>query len=167
MKIYCDYCGAQIDTAKNPTCPNCGGSYASDKELLDEKARVEKLNGIDLEKRQLEVERMKLENEKLRRGRNTNNAAKGCLVPIIVALCLFGVLFITILMFVIIEEETGSKSSKTTTATSKTGYAISMEPVEMPDIPDIKVPDIKVTTVTMPTVSVPEVVVPEIKVPGT
>ncbi len=42
MKIYCDYCGTQIDTDKNNNCPNCGASFADNEGLKKALAREEK-----------------------------------------------------------------------------------------------------------------------------
>lgn len=41
MKLYCDYCGSQIDTEKDITCPHCGAGYAQDAELKAELKREE------------------------------------------------------------------------------------------------------------------------------
>ena len=41
MKLYCDYCGSQIDTEKDITCPHCGAAYAQDTELKAELKREE------------------------------------------------------------------------------------------------------------------------------
>jgi|GEM_PF-6885060 len=41
MKLYCDYCGSQIDTDKDITCPHCGAAYAQDAELKAEQKREE------------------------------------------------------------------------------------------------------------------------------
>lgn len=41
MKLYCDYCGSQIDTEKDATCPHCGAGYAWDAELRAEQKREE------------------------------------------------------------------------------------------------------------------------------
>ena len=46
MKIYCDYCGTQIDTDKNNNCPNCGASFADNERLKKALAREEKSAGL-------------------------------------------------------------------------------------------------------------------------
>ena len=52
MKIYCDYCGTQIDTDKDITCPHCGAAYAHDAELKAEQKREEnRLLLSDLDKK--------------------------------------------------------------------------------------------------------------------
>ena len=155
MKIYCDYCGAQIDTDKNATCPSCGGSYSNDRELLEEKVRLEKLNGLDIEKRQLEIERMRLENDALKNKGRQNKALPGCLIPVVIILCLLGVLFISIFVFAVIDEETRPQEKSNTSERTKISYSVSMTPVELPEIPEINIPDIEVTVTSVPTVSVP------------
>ena len=62
MKIYCDYCGTQIDTELHRNCPNCGGSYAGDEEIIKEQERLDKLNDLEIRREELRTDRMELEN---------------------------------------------------------------------------------------------------------
>ncbi len=165
MHIFCDYCGARIDTDVHKTCPNCGGSYSNDREVLDEKVRLDKIGELDIEKKRLELERMKIENEKLRKGGKANTAAKGCLIPLVVFLCFLGVLFIVIMVIALSDTgENDRKAQETLHRISDLTYSFSMEPVpvpDVPDIPDIEIPDISVTVTSVPVVTVPDISVPE------
>ena len=152
MKINCDYCGAQIDTDKYDTCPNCGGGFDRDRELLKEKEKLNRVDELYLEKKKLENERLRIENENLRKSgeqKKGSNAMKalgiGCAVP----LAMLGILFVIIMIIVIYEDETGS--AKKTSATEPpspriTGsITISIDPVSMPEIPEIpEIPAINV-----------------------
>lgn len=149
MKINCDYCGAQIDTDKYGTCPNCGGSYGADPELLKAQAKKDRLDDLDVEKKRLENERLRIENENLRKqggGSDKLKAVKyGCGVPLV----LLGIIFIIIIVIVMFEEETGTGAKAAATeqpAPRITGsFTISLDPISIPDIPDIpKIPDITV-----------------------
>jgi hypothetical protein len=147
MKIYCDFCGSQIETTENKTCPHCGGYYSHDKELLDEKERVKKLNELEMEKQQLDIERMRLENQKndpfnINNSKLANRGAKGCLAGVIAGLCIFGIFFILMLICVFAEEAGDSSSSKmsaATTAVPRTSISVSysLDPIEIPKIPEI------------------------------
>ena len=79
MKLYCDYCGSQIDTDKDITCPHCGAAYAQDAELKAELKREENrllLNDLDKKIRAhqeeeiwKEMERHRKEEKLIRVGR--------------------------------------------------------------------------------------------------
>lgn len=152
MKIYCDYCGSQIETAEHSTCPHCGAAYANDKDLLEERERVRRLNELDEQQRQLELERQKLENQKnnvfnVNNSKLANRGAQGCLAGIIVGLCFFGLFFIFMMICIFADEASGMRTATTNaaeTTRASISYTIDPEPIELPDIPEIDVPDIKI-----------------------
>ncbi len=145
MKINCDYCGAQIDTDKYDTCPNCGGAFSRDREVIKEKEKLNKADELFFETKQLENERLRIENEKLRQNTGGGRTAvpSGCLVGL-VTLAVIGVLFIILMIYIIADEESSEKNGSGTkhSISVSTKYSISMEPINIPDIPDI--PDIPV-----------------------
>ena len=70
MKIFCKYCGASVDVKKETICSNCGADLSLDKEVIDyhsKKNRLEfehdkmrlKIQQLDYEKRQLDLEQYK------------------------------------------------------------------------------------------------------------
>lgn len=156
MKIYCDYCGTQIETSIHKNCPNCGGAYSTDEELLKEKARVKELNDLDMEKKKLDIERMKLENSSLKTTsqKQGNNFAKGCLVAVISGLACLGIVFVIILCFVFADtsSETNKEKPEETRPRITATYTLSMDPISIPDIPEINVPD-----VTIPEIDIPDI----------
>lgn len=151
MKIYCDFCGSQIETSENRTCPHCGGYYSTDEELLKEKERVRQLNELEMKKQQLDIERMSLENKQLENQKNIlfnlndpnmkNRGAKGCLAGIIVGLSIFGIFFILMLICLFADEASEKKGTRKSAETSvpRTSISVSysMAPIEKPTIPDI------------------------------
>ncbi len=155
MKIYCDFCGSQIETTENKTCPHCGGYYFQDKDLLDERERVKRLNELDEEKKRLENERMRLENTNIANTHDKKQTAMkaGCL-GLLVALSIFGIFFI-LMIVCIFADEAGAQSPErhekaTTTAVTaidpsfSVSYSFSMDPIEVPKIPEITVPKINI-----------------------
>ena len=152
MKIYCDFCGSQIETSTDKTCPNCGGYYSTDRELLDEKERVKRLNELDAEKKKLEL-------EQLRQAGSGKTPAKGCLFFAIGTFAVIGALFVILLIFIIAEDEAENKNGRPaeTSALTRSSYSVSLDPVNVPEIPEV--PEI--------TVQIPEITklseLPEIK----
>lgn len=155
MKIYCDFCGAQIETSENKTCPHCGGYYSTDEELLKEKERVRQLNELDkqqkelnMEQQQLDLERMKLENTMMKGAAPFQNRtfAKGCLTAVITGLAFFGIFFVLMLICVFLDASPSADDGKYTGTAARTdkSYTFSMEPIDMPDIPEIEIPDITI-----------------------
>lgn len=161
MKINCDYCGAQIDTDRFDTCPNCGGVYSRDPEVLAEKAKLARADELFLEQKQLENDRMRLENTQMNTENNHKAASAGCLGAIVVV-AILGVIFFMLMVFAIADEALGGNSSggSSPISTSRTArteepevretkqinikYTISMEPISIPEIPEISIPDITV-----------------------
>lgn len=66
MKIYCDYCGTQINTDIHKNCPNCGGSYSGDEELIAAQSRQNRLDDLEVENKRLDTERKRLQNEQVK-----------------------------------------------------------------------------------------------------
>ena len=169
MKIYCDYCGTQIETSIHKNCPNCGGSYGTDEELLRERERVKKLNELDMEKKELDLERMRIENQNLAAGAPAQkmSAAKGCLIAVITLLVIFGALFVMILAFVIADSSSGTKENERKEKETHTSisYTINMDDIsmpEIPEIPEIKVPDMSdITIPEMTKIEIPEINITE------
>ena len=160
MKIYRDFCGSQIETTENRTCPHCGGYYSADEELLKEKERVRQLNELEMKKQQLDIERMELENKGLNKfnindSKLVNRGTKGCLAGFIVGLSILGIFFI--LMMICVFADTASEKKETKkraeTAVPHTSitYSVSLDPINMPEIevPDITIPDIKVPDINV------------------
>ena len=160
MKIYCDYCGAQIDPAIHKNCPNCGGSYSNDDELKAIQARANKLEDLDIEQRRLEIERMRLENDKLKNYSDPRKTSlsPGCLIGL-VFLASLGVTFLIILFFVFSDTSLDSGSAQTagTTASSRisVSYSISLDPIDIPEIPEV--PEITVVPEIPEMTGLPEI----------
>ena len=95
MKIYCDYCGTQIDTDTNITCPHCGASYANDDELKTEQKRQERellLGDLDAKMKQIKEQEIMREFENRRKESNLAVIGK-----IIVGAVLAGILIYVII----------------------------------------------------------------------
>ena len=163
MKIYCDFCGSQIETTENRTCPHCGGYYSADEELLKERERVRQLNELEMKKQQLDIERMELENKGLNMfnindSKLVNRGAKGCLAGVIVGLSILGLFFIIMMICVFAdpsseEKETKNRAETAVPHTSIT-YSVSLDPIKIPDIPDIEIPEITVPEIDVTDINV-------------
>ena len=160
MKIYCDFCGSQIETSTDKTCPNCGGYYSTDRELLDEKERVKRLNELDMQKKELELEQLRQKSGNTGSTDSGKISGKtGCLFVFIISLVIFGALFVMFLAYLISDSETERKNGKPaeTSALTRSSYSISLDPIDVPEIPEV--PEI--------TVQIPEITklseLPEIK----
>lgn len=158
MKIYCDFCGSQIETTENKTCPHCGAYYSTDEELLKEKERVRQLNDLEMKKQQLDIERMSLENQELKKTNGNdmkfaNPGTKGCLFGIITALSIFGIFFILMMICVFADSAGESKGSKKSAATTEppvsNSITFSLKPIDMPEIPDINIPEISIPEINI------------------
>ncbi len=152
MKINCDYCGAQIDTDRYDTCPNCGAGFDRDRELMKEKEKLDKADDLLLEQRRLEIERLRLENEKLRQsGEPTKKGVPaGCMV-VLGALAALGVLFIVIMCFAFAEADDSAEAAASGTVKSASplesiSITIDPAPVSIPEIPDFSEWDINAAT---------------------
>ena len=164
MKINCDYCGAQIDTDKSDTCPNCGGIYSHDPEVLAEKAKLARADELFIEQKQLENDRLRLENTQLDNA-NKNRAASASCLGIAVILGAIGLIFFMLMVLAILEGEDDSGTRKagsrnlpvSTSQAVRTeepevaetkrisiSYTISLDPINIPEIPEISIPDISV-----------------------
>ncbi len=101
MKIYCDYCGTQIDTDTNITCPNCGASYANDDELKTEQKRQERellLGDLDAKMKQLKEQEIMREFEN--RRKESNLALTGKIIVGAVLACILIYVIIRVGMIV-------------------------------------------------------------------
>lgn len=163
MKIYCDFCGSQIETTENKTCPHCGGYYSTDEELLKEKERVRQLNELEKKKQELDIERMKLENQQLNKmnlndSKFASRGTKGCLLGITMGLSILGIFFILMIICIIADSSGESKETKRSSGisspTASVAITYSLKPIEMPTIPEISVPDINVPKIDMPEITV-------------
>lgn len=146
MKIYCDYCGTQIDPAIHKNCPNCGGSYSNDDELRSIQARENKLEDLNIREKELKVDRIGIENDNLRNAgkqTGTSSAAKalgiGCLVPVIIIALCFAAVFVVALIEVADEHFNDSPEDGTATSVSSS-YSMSMPSISIPDT-DIEIPE--------------------------
>ena len=54
--ITCENCGTAIDTEKNSRCPNCGASYARNKDYSKEKDYKYKHSDLDIREREAEID---------------------------------------------------------------------------------------------------------------
>ena len=155
MKINCDYCGAMIDTDKYRTCPNCGGAYGNDQEVLKEKAKLDRADDLYFQKKELENDRMRIENNTMANSsiagsKTVQTAAKamgiGCVMPIIV-ICISFAIIIIFAVAAVLSESTYSGSSKkareTTARSSITVKPIEMPDISVPEIPEITLPQIE------------------------
>ncbi|MBP5604900.1 MAG: hypothetical protein J6X60_05090 [Ruminiclostridium sp.] len=144
MKLYCDYCGTQIDIEHYTACPSCGASFGHDKELKD----LKELNNIEAQKQQLEYDRMQLEQEKKQNDTNKKKTATNAvLVNVLAFFAFFGLLFFGIFAAAMAESanETGRKyAAHTTRAAEQTTRAPRITYSINIDIPEIKVQDISI-----------------------
>jgi len=161
MKIYCDYCGSQFDTEQYRTCPHCGGTYSKDKEILEEKAKLDKADELFMEQKALENERMRLENNRLETTQTNNAGSQGCLIGII-AIGAIGTIFFILMILAMMDDawnttekkvySTEYPASVTTRITQPESpeapdipkITISMDPIKIPEIPEINIPDISI-----------------------
>ena len=134
MKIYCEHCGTQIDTDKCLNCPSCGAPYANNEEFLKQQRLNNDLKELDVKQRRLRVEQMELDNQE-RRSKKKNQL--GCLfMPVVAFLSLLGVVFLIVMIFVIASDE-AEEASQAETSRKSISYSVSIEPINMPDIPEI------------------------------
>ncbi|MBQ9483364.1 MAG: zinc ribbon domain-containing protein [Ruminiclostridium sp.] len=99
MKIYCDYCGTQIDTDTNITCPHCGASYANDDELKTEQKRQERqllLGDFDDKMKQLKEQEIMREFENHRKEANLAIIGKVIVGAVIAGITLYAIIRIGI-----------------------------------------------------------------------
>ena len=152
MKITCDYCGTLIDTDKYSACPNCGGAYGNDQEVISEKEKLNRADDLYFQKKELENDRMRIENNNMIKNsvagsKTVQTAAKamgiGCVMPIIVVCVTFAIVMIFAIAAVSSEKKAESSSSKREKEAT-THSSISIEPVEMPDISIPEIPEISV-----------------------
>ncbi len=152
MIIYCDYCGARIDTDKHSTCPSCGSSYANDEELKAYKERQNRLDDLSVRQKELEIDRMELENDALRnkndRSQTVNSGDKmqinrGCLIPMVV-LSIFGFFFCLMLICIGLDSDSSSNKNNGSEQTRKNvSISYSLSKIDMPEI---DIPEITVST---------------------
>lgn len=98
MDIFCDFCGAQFDTQKNSTCPNCGGAFSHDSEVKSASEKQKKLDELDvrnremdLKEREAKLEQQKAEHDikKIRKNSKTTVVFIGVIAVIMLALMIF------------------------------------------------------------------------------
>lgn len=161
MIIYCDYCGAQIDTEKYRTCPSCGSSYANDEELKAHQDRQNKLDDLNVRKKELEIDRMEIENDALRNrsvqsaqqaSPNKRQISIGCLIPMIL-FAIFGVFFVVMIICVELDPKYSSDKGKETEQSNKiANITYTLSKIDMPDIniPDIDMSSLDTTSAAEP-----------------
>lgn len=101
MKIYCDYCGTQIDTDTNITCPNCGAAYSNDDELKTEQARQERqllLGDLDKRMKQLKEQEIMKQFEQHRKEETLSIAGKVVVGAVLTGIVLYVIINLGIIL---------------------------------------------------------------------
>lgn len=62
MILTCEYCGAELDTDKDDVCPFCGGTFQNNKDYLENKAREEEADRLNVEQKKLDIEKQQQAN---------------------------------------------------------------------------------------------------------
>lgn len=130
MKITCEYCGAQFDTAVAKKCPNCGASFNDNDELAAKISHENKKAQPELEKEAIELERRKIENAQkssiIRLEQQEARIGKivkiGCAAPVICA----AIIWVIFMAVGFLSLSTGSNSSDNHHSTTVT------QPAETP-----------------------------------
>ncbi len=99
MKIYCEYCGAQFDSAHNKVCPNCGASFEGNDTIEAEKIKQQKLDELELREQQMEMEARQsqieyADTQRKRLVRQQKAMNIGCVLPVIIIFVLFTAIFV-------------------------------------------------------------------------
>ncbi len=99
MKILCEYCGAQFDSATNKACPHCGASFNDNDAIEALKAKQQQLDDIEMRQRQLDLDERKsrmehAEKQRKQAARTQKKMSIGCLVPFLIMVLAFVVFVI-------------------------------------------------------------------------
>ena len=98
--ITCDHCGTAIDVEKSKRCPNCGASYANNKDYKEYKNHNSKSKEYDLREREANIKQKEIENDMLEKQSNVSNNAFKLAKIIIIAICIiFVIIFIMHIVF--------------------------------------------------------------------
>ena len=68
--ITCENCGTAIDIEKNKRCPNCGASYARNKDYHEYKNNLKKDKEYDFREREADIKAKELANKVLEKQAN-------------------------------------------------------------------------------------------------
>lgn len=127
MKIFCDYCGNQFDTAMNNKCPSCGADYSDDNEIkaaalkqAQEESFKRHRENIELRERQARIEDVNTKNANRKAGRRLLGI--GCIIPIVLFSLCFTAIFIVALVEVINERSAEYKESESSSVLSDYEY---------------------------------------------
>ena len=136
MKINCEYCGAAIDTDIHSTCPNCGGSYQHNADLIkykhqeeedrEDRKRLEQLRETERIKdkeyeRQYKLKEQEYRNKNYRRESNRKVLKTGAIlivIVIIVAIIGFIVMGLGILKQIVNSPNFNSASNNSSAVTT-------------------------------------------------
>lgn len=98
MRITCEHCGTGINTDKDKRCPNCGASYANNKEYREERDTKRKHTDYDFREREAEIRAKELGNQMIEKTLDAQSRFK--LFPIIVFLLALAIIgFVVYKMF--------------------------------------------------------------------
>ena len=75
-KISCDYCGAIIDILTDDVCPNCGAPFGKSKHIKELQDSYRRMRNMELEMKEAELERIRLDNSRKRRSVTYGEKAK-------------------------------------------------------------------------------------------
>ena len=68
MMITCEHCGTAVDVEKEKRCPNCGASYARNKDYKEYKSNMNKSKEYDFRERELDINQKEIANELLKKN---------------------------------------------------------------------------------------------------
>jgi len=97
MRITCEHCGTGIDIDKDKRCPNCGASYARNKDYKDYKDAHNKNTEYEFREREADIHSKELQNKIIEKTLNTAN--KISFMQVITTI-IFIVIFVIALLFI-------------------------------------------------------------------
>lgn len=99
--ITCEHCGTTIDVEKNKRCPNCGASYARNKDYQEYKEMNKKEKEYDFREREANIKQKEITNDILEKQTNmVNNHFDFTKNTFSVLLIIFVIVFVAALIFI-------------------------------------------------------------------
>ena len=109
MKIFCEYCGVQIDVNKNNKCPNCGASFSNNVTYKEYKKKHEEL---DFKEREISIENKKVVHENIRNITGTVKNFSKVFVIIFVFIFIFFIAIFSFFIFKIFKSSENISNNK-------------------------------------------------------
>ena len=101
MMITCEHCGTAVDVEKEKRCPNCGASYARNKDYKEYKSNMNKSKEYDFREREADIKTKEITNDILEKQTNmVNSHFDFTKKSFSILLVIFAIIFIAALIFI-------------------------------------------------------------------